>query len=202
MASTVTNGNDRENCVNEIRRYRSRKSLHCLSSTLPSMRTICRRWSQTTAYCYFHMIFTLSQNLSNCSRPLPIIWKQGLTVVICVLVHFGGGFWGVVAVTLFNHDTGIFYTGFSGHAWRLFGWNLLGGLVITAWSMINAFLLFFTMNKVGVLRVSAEIEIKGGQRHVSCYRTTFFKHTAVAICTLQLLMRMLADSESLGSNTI
>ena len=81
-------------------------------------------------------------------------------IYIFVAVHFGGGFWGVLAVTFFNHDTGIFYKG-DGHSFRLFGWNLLGALVITAWSAGLAFVLFFTMMKLGVLRVSEEIEIKG-----------------------------------------
>lgn len=66
----------------------------------------------------------------------------------------------MLAVTMFNHDNGIFYKG-DGHSFRLFGWNLLGAVVITAWSVALAFALFFSMRKAGVLRVSEEIEIKG-----------------------------------------
>ncbi|XP_027047249.1 putative ammonium transporter 1 isoform X2 [Pocillopora verrucosa] len=77
-----------------------------------------------------------------------------------VAVHLGGGFWGVLSVPIFNKDSGIFYDG-SGHSFRLFGWNLLGVLVIMAWSAALSLILFVVLRVTKQLRVSAEIEEKG-----------------------------------------
>ncbi|CAH3160543.1 unnamed protein product [Pocillopora meandrina] len=77
-----------------------------------------------------------------------------------VAVHLGGGFWGVLSVPIFNKDSGIFYDG-SGHSFRLFGWNLLGVLVIMAWSAALSLILFVALRVTKQLRVSAEIEEKG-----------------------------------------
>ena len=75
-------------------------------------------------------------------------------------VHFGGGIWGVLAAPIFNKDTGIFYSG-NDHSFRLFGWNLLGVLVIITWSAVLASILFITLRLTKLLRVSEEIELKG-----------------------------------------
>lgn len=77
-----------------------------------------------------------------------------------VAVHLGGGFWGVLSVPIFNKDSGIFYDG-SSHSFRLFGWNLLGVLVIMAWSAALSLILFVVLRVTKQLRVSAEIEEKG-----------------------------------------
>ena len=75
-------------------------------------------------------------------------------------VHLGGGVWGVLSVPLFNKETGIFYSG-NEYSFRLFGWNLLGVLVIIAWSVTLAFIVFVTLHYTKQLRVSEEIELKG-----------------------------------------
>ena len=75
-------------------------------------------------------------------------------------VHLGGGIWGVLSVPLFNKETGIFYTG-SEYSFRLFGWNLLGVLVIIIWSVALSSVLFITLRFTNQLRVSEEIELKG-----------------------------------------
>jgi len=77
-----------------------------------------------------------------------------------VAVHFGGGFWGVLAAPIFNRESGIFYAA-DEHSFRLFGWNLLGLLAIVAWSVVMAFILFFTLRLTKQLRVREEIELKG-----------------------------------------
>ncbi|XP_027047257.1 putative ammonium transporter 1 [Pocillopora damicornis] len=77
-----------------------------------------------------------------------------------VAVHFGGGFWGVLSVPIFNTESGIFYVG-SEHSFCLFGWNLLGVLAIMAWSAALSFPMFFMLRISKQLRVSAEIEQKG-----------------------------------------
>ena len=75
-------------------------------------------------------------------------------------VHLGGGIWGVLSVPLFNKETGIFYSG-SEYSFRLFGWNLLGVLVIIIWSVALSSVLFITLRLTKQLRVSEEIELKG-----------------------------------------
>lgn len=66
----------------------------------------------------------------------------------------------MLSVPIFNKDSGIFYDG-SGHSFRLFGWNLLGVLVIMAWSAALSLILFVVLRVTKQLRVSAEIEEKG-----------------------------------------
>jgi len=86
------------------------------------------------------------------------------TIFNCLLyrsaVHFGGGFWGALAAPIFNKESGIFYAA-DEHSFRLFGWNLLGLLAIVAWSVVMAFILFFTLRHTKQLRVREEIELKG-----------------------------------------
>ena len=76
------------------------------------------------------------------------------------LVHLGGGIWGVISGPIFHFDTGVFYAG-DLHSFRLFGWNVVGVLVIMAWSAVMAIILFGSMRLAGVLRVSEELERKG-----------------------------------------
>lgn len=66
----------------------------------------------------------------------------------------------MLSVPIFNKDSGIFYDG-SGHSFRLFGWNLLGVLVIMAWSAALSLILFVVLRVTKQLRVSPEIEEKG-----------------------------------------
>lgn len=68
--------------------------------------------------------------------------------------------WGVLAAPIFNKLTGIFYVA-DERSFRLFGWNLVGLLAIIAWSVLLAFILFFTLRLTKQLRVSEEIELKG-----------------------------------------
>lgn len=41
------------------------------------------------------------------------------------------------------------------------GWNIIGLLAIVSWTGINCFFMFFTLKKMGQLRVEPEQEFKG-----------------------------------------
>ena len=75
-------------------------------------------------------------------------------------VHYGAGFWGVVAVTLFNKDGGVFYD-WDELAFKKLGWNLVGAITISAWSLFWGLVIFMTLKLFKILRVPRDIEIKG-----------------------------------------
>eukprot|EP00049_Salpingoeca_infusionum_P012177 m.219615 g.219615 ORF g.219615 m.219615 type:complete len:481 (-) comp15116_c1_seq7:72-1514(-) len=77
-----------------------------------------------------------------------------------VAVHLGAGMWGVIARSLFAERVGVF------HAWDKtsglqLGWNVLGLIVIIAWSGGTAGTMFYLLKKKGLARVSAEAELAG-----------------------------------------
>ncbi|EDQ91859.1 uncharacterized protein MONBRDRAFT_14204 [Monosiga brevicollis MX1] len=75
-------------------------------------------------------------------------------------VHAGAGLWGLFAVAFFSTETGLFYVeadaGFKG-----LGWQLLGSLVIVAWSSVMALIMFYPLKLMGKLRVTQEYEERG-----------------------------------------
>ena len=75
-------------------------------------------------------------------------------------VHYGAGFWGVIAVTLFNKDNGVLYD-WDELAFKRLGWNLLGAIVISAWSLFWGLVIFMGLKIFKLLRVPRDIEIKG-----------------------------------------
>jgi ammonia channel protein AmtB len=77
-----------------------------------------------------------------------------------LLVHYGAGFWGVIAVTLFSKKDGVFYD-WDELAFKRLGWNLLGAIAISAWSLFWGLAVFMTLKLLKILRVSRDIEIKG-----------------------------------------
>ena len=77
-------------------------------------------------------------------------------------VHGGGGIWGTLAVYLFKWD-GILMS-WTSEAAKGLGWNIIGLLAIVSWTGINCFFMFFTLKKMGQLRVEPEQEFKGGYR--------------------------------------
>jgi ammonia channel protein AmtB len=86
-----------------------------------------------------------------------------------LLVHFGGGLWGVIAVGLLDPDNGFLYC-WDDRSILFLLWNLLGVLVITIWSGSLSAVLFALMKWVGRLRVSEEMELAGQPKiHASQY---------------------------------
>ena len=75
-------------------------------------------------------------------------------------MHYGAGFWGVIAVTLFSNDGGVFYD-WDDMAFKKLGWNLLGAIIISLWSLFWGIIIFFGLKVFGILRVDGDIEIKG-----------------------------------------
>ena len=83
-----------------------------------------------------------------------------LCVLLPFLVHYGGGFWGVVAVALFDKSHGVLYK-WNLRAFRQLGWNLVGAVVISGWAAFWGILVFFTLKALRILRVPRDIELKG-----------------------------------------
>lgn len=84
-------------------------------------------------------------------------------------IHGAGGFWGVIAVGLFNvrefqgiagSDSEI-WGAFYGGGGQLLGINLAGALIIAMWTAVLIGTLFALMKVAGILRISAEEEIIG-----------------------------------------
>ena len=74
-------------------------------------------------------------------------------------VHLGGGAWGTLVVGLFNQDKGLFYNPSEGI--KLLGVQALGLVSIIIWVSFWSILLFSTLNRLNLFRVSKEIEIMG-----------------------------------------
>jgi len=84
-----------------------------------------------------------------------------------VAVHGAGGLWGIIAVPFFMYagleegSRGIFWDGHLAHPWEVLGWNLLGALIISLWSIFWSVALFGGLWKAKMLRVAVELEFKG-----------------------------------------
>uniref|UniRef100_A0A914DAK4 Ammonium transporter AmtB-like domain-containing protein n=1 Tax=Acrobeloides nanus TaxID=290746 RepID=A0A914DAK4_9BILA len=80
-------------------------------------------------------------------------------------VHFGAGFWGLISVCIIG-EKGIFY-GFLyedvslKHAFIQLGWQMICATAIILWSAVCGLIMFIGLKKLGVLRVSSEVELKG-----------------------------------------
>lgn len=74
-------------------------------------------------------------------------------------VHLGGGSWGILCVAIFNEERGLLYNPKEGI--KLLGIQFLGLVSIIVWVSFWSILLFYTLNKFGLLRVPKEIEIMG-----------------------------------------
>ena len=74
-----------------------------------------------------------------------------------VSVHGVSGAFGTLAVGLFSTSEGLFY----GHGAKLLGVQAIGVVAFFAWSFGLGLLLFYTLKKVGVLRVSRVVEEEG-----------------------------------------
>lgn len=74
-------------------------------------------------------------------------------------VHLGGGTWGVLAVSFFNNEIGLFYNGTTGI--KQLGLQLLGALSIAVWVTAITVPFFLIMKRFDLLRVPKEIEVVG-----------------------------------------
>lgn len=72
-------------------------------------------------------------------------------------VHGGAGLWGVISVGFFDTTGGVFYGGGG----TLLGWQLIGAVVITAWSAFWSFAVFLSLKKLNQLRIPEKEEICG-----------------------------------------
>lgn len=84
-------------------------------------------------------------------------------------IHGAAGMWGALAPGLFNvleHQqkagtSDILWGAFYGGGGKLLGANIVGVIVIAAWTLALIGPLFFIMNLAGILRISPEMEIIG-----------------------------------------
>ena len=83
-------------------------------------------------------------------------------------VHGVCGIIGTLMTGLLAVDSGVFY----GHGFSFFGAQCLGILAIDAWAAITGIILFYSIKKIGGLRVDKRIEEEGldiYEHGESCY---------------------------------
>ncbi len=84
-------------------------------------------------------------------------------------IHGACGFWGVIAVGLFNVKRHQATAGFATKIWgafyggggQLLGINIAGALIIMVWTTILIGIFFVAMKFAGILRISSEEELIG-----------------------------------------
>lgn len=78
-------------------------------------------------------------------------------------VHGVCGFWGVIAVAIFQKEKGLIY----GHedSGKLLLWQFIGAFCIMGWSGLLTAIYFLTAKALGVHRVTSEDELLGGDIH-------------------------------------
>lgn len=80
-------------------------------------------------------------------------------VVEAAPVHLFCGLWGTIATGLFSFKSGVFY-GVPGSG-TFFGYQILGIVVMFAWSSFFSITFFMIMKKLNYLRIQKEVEIIG-----------------------------------------
>eukprot|EP00730_Choanoeca_flexa_P001536 TRINITY_DN10677_c0_g2_i2.p1 TRINITY_DN10677_c0_g2~~TRINITY_DN10677_c0_g2_i2.p1 ORF type:complete len:484 (+),score=99.29 TRINITY_DN10677_c0_g2_i2:237-1688(+) len=81
-----------------------------------------------------------------------------------ISVHLSCGLFGLVMAPLFETDTGVLYA-WDEQAFKQLAWNILGGVVICAWSGTMSYILFRYLRDHDMLRVSQEAELAGLDSH-------------------------------------
>ena len=69
------------------------------------------------------------------------------------------GFFGLIFAPILRND-GVLTT-FSNESLNKLLWNVIGGLVLTAYSFVTAAIHFWTLDRLGVLRVAVNAELEG-----------------------------------------
>lgn len=88
-----------------------------------------------------------------------MLWFKVDDPVDAVAVHFGGGFWGLIATPFFSHG-GILYDGNIESALFL-AHEMAGACAIIVWGVSASCVMFGTLKFLGKLRVSEQEERKG-----------------------------------------
>ena len=70
-----------------------------------------------------------------------------------------GGIWGTMAVGLFDNEKGLLYGG-SGSG-TFFGYQVLAIVCVMAWVSFTSSTIFYTLKRLGLLRVDKAIELIG-----------------------------------------
>ena len=65
-----------------------------------------------------------------------------------------------------SEELGLLFTWHRDSA-TLLAWNLAGMCCIAGWAAANGILLFYTLDKLGMLRVAPDMEFRGGRWLVS-----------------------------------
>ena len=76
-------------------------------------------------------------------------------------VHMFGGTWGTLATGLFSNETGLFYVTGSSKGGRFFGIQVLGAVVVFVWTSILVIIIFYSLKKLGLLRIEKSVEVIG-----------------------------------------
>ena len=103
-----------------------------------------------------------------------LLWLRIDDVVNATAVHGGSGLWGLLALGLFEPKRGLFPSGDA----ALLGAQALGALTIGAIAAVPMLAATLLLQRVGLLRVSAEDESKGGDQAVFGMRA-YVRHSAV-----------------------
>ena len=74
-------------------------------------------------------------------------------------MRFYLGFLGLIASPILRHD-GVLST-FSEESLNTLLWNIIGGSVLVSYSVITALIHFWTLDRLGVLRVPVQAELRG-----------------------------------------
>ena len=101
------------------------------------------------------------------------IWGSFCYIMVCWLfeklelddavegfqVHSGCGIAGILAHAFWNHEDGIFHGNPTNG--KVLGNNLLGTLVIAAWSFSLSFIIWYALKKIRLLQITLKVELFG-----------------------------------------
>ncbi|XP_076114294.1 putative ammonium transporter 1 isoform X1 [Mytilus galloprovincialis] len=132
--------------------------LTTLNGCLAGMVAVCASCNQITTYGAF--IIGIIGGVMYMITTWTILKLKVDDPLDATAVHFGGGVWGVIACALFSTEFGVLYHWDKRSALQL-AWQLAGLSAIITWTATLSFVMFYTLKKVSLLRVSFEFEMKG-----------------------------------------
>lgn len=132
--------------------------LTCINANLTGMVTMCAACNAVEDWSAVVMGIIAGPTYLAWSA---LIFKIGIDDPLdAVAVHLGGGLWGIIAAPIFHKDVGILYN-WDNRAGKHFLWNIIGAVVIIAWTAAWCIPMFFGMKFVKILRVTEEVEDMG-----------------------------------------